>query len=304
MRIDAHAHIFPRICGKTGAGQITGLDHGRVSVGGEVSQVLPPLNEQVLHTAKMLLTAMDDAGVDKAVLLQGPFYGGCNDFVVEAVMQHPDRLAGAAFLDPWSQGFEERAEALLHCKVLHAVKLECSVATGLFGIHQGASLLDACACRLFEIMERQRLTLTLDLGVPGSASYQTEAVTILRERFPALKIVICHLGQPGPFLQKYGLMEEWRRQMHLAKYADIYFDTSSLPAYFPEPYPYETAKRYFAAALDIVGADKLLWGTDMPSLLRYAPYGPLMALGEFYTMALSSGEREKILAENALAVYF
>ncbi len=40
-------------------------------------------------------TYMDQAGVDRAVLLQGPFYGDMDDYVRQAVKRWPDRLAGA-----------------------------------------------------------------------------------------------------------------------------------------------------------------------------------------------------------------
>jgi len=43
------------------------------------------------------------AGVDKAFLLQGTYYGEANDYP-GGIADHPERLGGAAFLDPWAAG--------------------------------------------------------------------------------------------------------------------------------------------------------------------------------------------------------
>ena len=59
--------------------------YGRIAVGDEETQLLPPYNEKTVFTPEMLIANMDWAGVDKAVLLQGPFYGECNSYVLEAL---------------------------------------------------------------------------------------------------------------------------------------------------------------------------------------------------------------------------
>ena len=91
--IDAHAHVFPRIRGRIGAGPVVGLRYGRAAVGEGFVQVLPPLNARVVHSPSMLVAAMDLVGVDRAVLLQGPFYGYCNAYVNAAATCFRDRFA-------------------------------------------------------------------------------------------------------------------------------------------------------------------------------------------------------------------
>ena len=56
-------------------------------------------------------------------------------------------------------------------------------------------------------------------------------------------------------------------------------------------------------ARDIVGADRLLWGTDFPSCLKedsYEHYIHYILDSKF----LSLDEKEKIMHENAEQVYF
>ena len=44
-------------------------------------------------TKEMVLTAMDEAGVDRAVLIPPSWEGDYNDLVLEAAQAHPDRFA-------------------------------------------------------------------------------------------------------------------------------------------------------------------------------------------------------------------
>lgn len=112
MVIDAHAHIFPKVQGLIAAGQTRGLGYGRVTVGNEEIQIMPPLSEKTIHTPEMLLSHMRWAGVDKAVLLQGPFYGECNQYVRDAVEAYPDCLIGLAYLDPGTQMLTKSSNSL------------------------------------------------------------------------------------------------------------------------------------------------------------------------------------------------
>jgi predicted TIM-barrel fold metal-dependent hydrolase len=98
--VDAHAHIFPFVNGAIAAGPTTGAGYGSVRVGHDIARVLPPYNEHTSFTPEMLLANLDWAGVDKAVLLQGPFYGECNAYVSHAIARYPDRLCGLACFDP------------------------------------------------------------------------------------------------------------------------------------------------------------------------------------------------------------
>ena len=55
MIIDAHAHIFPAVQGSTGTGPTRGLGYGRIAIGNEETQLLPPYNETTVFTPEMLL---------------------------------------------------------------------------------------------------------------------------------------------------------------------------------------------------------------------------------------------------------
>ena len=305
MIIDAHSHIFPEVRGSAGAGPTRGLGYGRIAVGNEEIQLLPPYNETTVFTSEMLVANMDWAGVDKVVLLQGPFYGECNPYVLEALNRYPDRLIGAAYFDPWEPDNRQNFETLTASSGFRAVKLECSEATGLCGLHPDATLDMPDIAWLWDALERQGLVLTLDLGAIGSRSYQTGAVRAIAQGHPELRIVIAHLGQPNPSAEAdAGLWRLWLEQIDLGRLPNVWFDTAALPAYLPdEDFPYPTAERYLHLAIECIGPAKILWGTDQPGLLRHLNYPQLVKLAKLHTQSLSSDEQAMVLGENAMRVY-
>ena len=305
MIVDAHSHIFPQVQGSTGRGLTRGLGYGRIAVGEEETQLLPPYNATTVFTPEMLLANMDWAGVTKAVLLQGPFYGECNSYVLEALNRYPDRLVGAAYFDPWGSGNRHEFQTVIASSKFRVVKLECSEATGLCGLHRNARLEMREIAWLWNSLERRRLVLTLDLGAIGSRSYQTDAVRTIAEVHPDLRIVIAHLGQPNPSAEADAqLWSLWWDQIDLGLLPNVWFDTAALPAYLPdEDFPYPTAERYLHLALDRIGPSKILWGTDLPGLLRHLSYPQLVRLAELHTQSLSPNEQAMILGTNAMHVY-
>ena len=78
--IDIHAHIYPKVAGITDGAPMTGETLGRVRVGNEMRQFLPPAFEKIRSTPEMLLAYMDWQGIDKALLMPNPYYGYFNDY--------------------------------------------------------------------------------------------------------------------------------------------------------------------------------------------------------------------------------
>ena len=306
MIIDAHAHIMSELRGLTGRGPTRSLAYGKVQYGDQVIQLLPPLMEKTSFPPEALLANMDWAGVDKAVLLQGPFYGEANDYVARAVRQWPDRFIGAGHVDPCADNAREMFRRCVEEHGFTILKFEMSVSTGLVGLHPDLRLDGEAMAWIWEEAERRGLVITLDLGAVGSASYQTEAVRTVMERHPHVKIVICHLAQP-PISQKDDsrLDRLWQEQLRLATHPNLWFDLSALPAYASaiEDYPYPSAQACIRRAVEMVGVDKLMWGTDAPGLLGVATYPQLLSYFVHRCDFLSEIDMKKILGENAWHVY-
>ena len=274
-------------------------------VGEEEVQATPPLGDGLAYSPEHLLANLEWAGVEKAVLLQGPFYGECNFYLRDALDQYADRLAGAAYFDPWMAGSRQTFESFPSWMGFCAVKLECSVTSGLFGIHPEAQLGTPELDWLWMELEQRDLILVLDLGGIDSRSYQTEAVRTIARRHPLLKIVIAHLGQPNVAAEADpDLWKQWEEQIDLGLLPNVWFDCASLVAYVQEEgYPFPSVERYLRMAVERIGAYKVMWGTDQPGTLVHATYRQYVELARLHTKFLSACEQALVLGENALYVY-
>ena len=97
--IDIHAHIYERVAGITRGQPMVSTGLGRVAIGNEEVQFLPPSFEQSRSTAEMLIAYMDWCGIEKAVLMPNPYYGYHNRYFADSVKRYPDRLRGVALVD-------------------------------------------------------------------------------------------------------------------------------------------------------------------------------------------------------------
>lgn len=305
MIIDAHAHIVSSFSGLIGAGHVRGLEFGQVQVASDPPiQVMPPYSRSTTFPPEVLIANMDWAGVDKAVLLQGSFYGERNDEVLAACQQYPDRLTGAAFLDPWSEDPRSEFDRLFDLLKFPILKIEFSDATGLHGLHPGVRLDDTALDWLWDELQRRDLNLTFDPGVVGSPSYQTSALEKIARQHPDLTMVVCHLGFPCRDMDADAeLTEQWQQQIALGKLANVWFDISALPHRAEQVYPFPKMAEWIRYALDVVGPEKLLWGTDAPGVTTAGVYPQLLTAYQELLIDLSDSDREMVFGRNAARVY-
>ena len=84
----------------------------------------------------------------------------------------------------------------------------------------------------------------------------------------------------------------------------MHTDIPALPAYVQdEGYPFPSVRRYIRIATELVGPEKILWGTDVPGLLTVATYRQLVDLARVHTDFLSTDDQAKVLGLNAMRVY-
>lgn len=307
MIIDAHAHIMTAVQGESVDGPTRSSSWGKVLRGDQTFQLLPPFNAFTAFPAEMLLAQMDWAGVDRAVLLQGPFYGQADAYVASAARRWPDRFVGAFAPDPQAANAKPRFKRSIEEYGLRIVKFEMTEPTGLCGRYPDLRIDAPQFSWMFEAAQRDQLIVAFDLGSIGSSAYQTAAVEAIADRFPQLQIVIAHLAQP-PISDPDNaeLNAEWQRQILLGRKPNVAFDLSALPAYSREidEYPYHTAQACIQRAVALIGAEKLMWGTDVPGLLTSGSYRQLLNYVRRHCDFLSDEEMAGVLGKNALRVYW
>jgi len=234
-----------------------------------------------LATAEDLLTAMDGATVARAVVMGMGWSDAvvaleANDYIVQSVARYPDRLTGFCSVSP---AWGEAAVA----------EVERNAAAGIRGIGelhpdtQGFDITDKPLLDpLMDIARRLKLTVLVHASEPVGHQYPGKGHTTpdklyrFIQNFPHNTIICAHWGGGLPF---YALMPEVPQVLQ-----NVYFDTAA------SPYLYRPA--VFPAVVGLVGADKVIFGTDYPLISHQ------QLLAQVEGAGLDPAAREAILGGN------
>ena len=272
MIIDGHTHIFPREVRQNRLRYCQKDPAFREIYGDEKAQMIGP---------EPLIAAMDDAGVDMAVVCGFPWrnHDLCvmgNDAILEAVRRFPSRLVGFGCVYP-----EEPDRAVR--------EIDRCVAGGLRGIGEigfygrGMTRKDRVGMEsICKAMSRPKIPLLLHANETVGHSYPGKGDTDLREiyRFvsscPDLTIILAHWGGGLIF---YEMMPSVARVT-----GRVYYDTAASPFLY--------RKSIYRVAHEIIGADRIVFGSDYP-LIRPERY-----ISEIRDAGLDQVPVDKILGEN------
>lgn len=298
--IDAHAHVVQYIAGFTSRGELRGIGGGKASYAdGQTFQMIPPELGEYGVTPEKLIEVMDANGVEKAVLLQGQFFGFQNLYTAQAIAKYPERFTGAASYDPFCNRADEVKRYLFEELGFRAVKFEVSNGSGLMAYHPPVDLDGDAMHREYAYARDHGLTFVIDIGRPRNCCWQVDALSSAIRKYPEVTFVVCHLLAPQR-------CDVDLLQTALSKLAmpNVYFDLASLAHnQQPETYPYPTAIEHLKTAKRIVGADKLMFGTDMPGNLcrdTYRHLSDYILNGGVFT----ESELECIYYRTADRIYF
>ena len=165
------------------------------------------------------------------------------------------------------------------------------------GIHPTFPLDGELMYSIYKRLYGKIRTVAFDLGSPGDESHQVDAIKRIAQDFPSMNIVVCHLSSP-----RRNQDENIKRELETLKRDNIFFDTAAL--FWKtrvEEYPFETARRYLQYARNIVGAEHLMWGSDMPSTLVQVPLSRQL---DYSKGVFTHKEEEWYFHKTAEKVYF
>jgi predicted TIM-barrel fold metal-dependent hydrolase len=299
--IDAHAHIFEHMRGLGRAGEMRAVGHGlgRWADGSEL-QFVPEKYGDREFLAESLIEVMDEHNVEKAILLQGILYGFQNEYAYETAKKYPNRFKPAVILDPFCKDALKILERFIRDFDSKIFKFEISVGGGMMGYHDDfvvdGEVMDKLYGRIAQIKDA---TLVLDIGSPSMRSCQPAAVNRIAKKYPDMHIVIPHLLAP-----KREDREILVRLLPLLKEPNIWVDLAALPwNTSPEDYPYPKTLEYLRDAKEILGADKIIWGTDLPIVLTKYDYGKLISsISE--SDVFTGKELDEVFHDNAVKAYY
>jgi len=277
MIIDFHTHVFPPRIKKNRSKYIDS---------DPCFAILFSNPNAKLATADELITSMDKDGVDISVIVN---YGWIthemcvetNDYILESVARYPKRLIGFCAVQP--QSYEAALDEIERC-VKGGIK-------GVGELRPDIQLFDLGDKEvmepLIEVMRKHKLILLTHASepvghdYPGKGAITPDMLYPFITSFPDLTIVCAHWGGGLPF---YALMPEVKQAMN-----NVFFDTAASP-YLYNPQVYNQV-------IQLVGADKILFGSDYPLLAqgRYLKEIDSLDLAEETKSLILSGNAQRLL---------
>jgi len=273
MIIDFHTHIFPAKVSESREKFFTSEPAFKLLYSSPKSKIVG---------AERLIEVMDESSIDKSVIFGFPWQNEDifimhNDYIMDSVQKYSDRLIGFACFDPASIAAGKETERCLE--------------GGLSGVGELAfynSGIDEKSLQslnpIMEICRKKDIPALIHTNEPVGHNYPGKTPNTLIEiynlikKFPDNKIVLAHWGG-GIFFFNL-LKKEVRESMK-----NVYFDTAASPFLY-DPQIYRQAK-------EIIGADKILFGSDFP-LLKPSKY-----FAELGQAGLEKEDIEKICGINA-----
>ncbi|ROQ91099.1 amidohydrolase family protein [Desulfosoma caldarium] len=284
MTIDFHVHTFPS--------EIV-ADRERYFDGEPAFRALYGHPKARLVDTKGLLEAMDQNGVHAAVIFGFPWKDEDtarrhNDYVLESAARVPQRLIPLACVDPLAPWAEKEAS---RCLELGAAGL------GELAVYEECD--EGRAVQAYEALialcRSSRRLLLLHANEPVGHAYPGKAPFGLRFYYQLaalcrdLPLILAHWGG-GLFL--YELLKKEAPET----LAHVFYDTAA------SPFLYRSA--VYRQAIDIVGCERILLGSDYPLLppSRYEKDMDEAGLSAEERAAIAGGNAARLLAQGDLVL--
>ncbi|QQS12469.1 MAG: amidohydrolase [Rhodospirillales bacterium] len=271
-------------------------------------QYMPAGMQELVAPPELMLAQMMNAGVDHCVLQAGGGYGAMTEMNADSGRRYPGRMTGLMHVDEAMAGRPAQLAEIDHA----------FTALGLRGLYFNVDSLsrhgfpwplDAPEMEPFwDKLVRRGIALCLEFGSgPGydMAGYMAHIVAFGRvlDRYPTLRV---HLAMSPPVAYfapngRYDFPTELRRlYRHEKLVLEVVFPITYGGVW---DYPYPEAQALIADMRDQLGADRLVWGSDMPNVERFCTYKQSLDYIRRYCPFLTAREKDLILGDTCAAFY-
>jgi L-fuconolactonase len=214
----------------------------------------PPTAPWPEQSIEKMVSAMDSAGVDRAVICPPLWEGVRNDYALEAAKRHPSRFAvlGRVDLDD-----PEKSR-----KLIPAWRKQ----PGMLGLRHPfhrpeirGPLVEGKLDWLFEEAEKADCPIMLFLPLSDM-----NLVATIAKRHPKLKLTLDH------FALTHGKDDEafhgFEKLLEMAAYPNVSVKATCLPAYTTDTYPFRRVHPYVKRVFEAFGPKRMFWGSDLTRL--------------------------------------
>jgi len=209
-------------------------------------------------TIEKLVALMDEAGVDRVVIVPPSWPGDRNDYGLEAAKRYPNRFAvmGRIPLHPDS------------AKLLPKWREQ----PGMVGVRltfmreQAVNLTNGAADWFWPAAEKAGLPVMF-LAPDNIAKFAPIA-----ERHPGLNLIIDHMSLMQETASERRIPRAIDAVVALAKYPNVSVKLSSAPTYSLEGYPWRDMTEHIKRCFDAFGPRRCYWGTDITNAFGKSTY--------------------------------
>ena len=198
-------------------------------------------------TYQKFLPMMDEAGVDRAIIVPPTWPGDNNDHALEAAERHPDRFAIMGRFPV------ERSEMVRQLPGWKSQK-------GMLGIrvafnHEKARwIVDGTTDWFWPAAQEH------DIPLMVFAPDSPEAIGQIAQRYPKLRLIVDHMGLATRGPEHRRIRERIALIVAYAKFPNVAVKLSAIPGFSDEPYPYRDMSEHLQTLLAAFGPRRCFWG--------------------------------------------
>ncbi len=270
-------------------------------------QYLPPAMSRLEASPELMIAQMDYAGVDRAVLQTGHIYGKLNRYLSDAVRRYPQRFWGLAMVDEWRADHGSQIRVLdraVNELGLHALWFQSSN----LSFHGRTEKLDDPVFNPFWAHVRELgipVFWFVTSSAPGEEPYLAELAAFDRwlDRHPDIPVVLTHGLLLSRFSENGAVSipkEAWKPLRHPDVLVEVLFPIFQGAVW---EYPYREAWPIVREYYERLGADRLVWGSDMPNVERHCTYLQSLDYLRRHCDFITAGDMDKICGGNVAKLF-
>ena len=244
-------------------------------------------------TLEQLLRSLDEAGIEKAAVVQAAtMYGFDNSYVADSLGDHRDRLIGVGSIDLVADDALERIDHWIGERGFAGVRVRA--ADGTTAVKNAASLDDPRLEPAWSRLEADRIPVCIQMH----SKHAPVLASVLR-RHPGLVVALDHGARPnlagGPPYS--GLSELFE----LTDFPNVFLKITPITIRRAAAEPDGDPAKLIARLVEGFGSERISWGSNFP-----ASEGSLADLRAFVEGALAElapEQRADILGGTAARIY-
>jgi predicted TIM-barrel fold metal-dependent hydrolase len=271
-------------------------------------QYMPVAMQEMVAPPELMLAQMMYAGVDHCVLQAGGAYGAMTEMNAYAERQYPARMTGLMHVDEAMAGQPaqlaeiDRAADVLRLRGIY-------FNADALSRHGFPWSLDAPQMEpLWDKLARRKLVLCIELtsgpsyDLAGYMAHLTALGRVLRRH----RDIRCHLAMspPAGYFARGGHYEFPPEALDVYRLESMVHEIMFPITYGGVwDYPYPEAQVLIQDMRDKLGAERLMWGSDMPNVERFCTYKQSLDYVKRYCTFFTAREKDKVLGGTCAAVY-